>query len=159
MKSHDAVLDLGAAPGGWLQIALESVGPEGIVVGVDLQKINPLEGVTLIRGDITKPDTIKKIHEISSSYDVVLSDMSPNITGHYSMDHAKSIALAECALEAAKNMLNAGGNFVVKVFQGDLFQKYQKDVKSCFGFTKAHAPKASRKQSSEIYVIGKGFFG
>ncbi len=159
IKSKDTVLDLGAAPGGWSQVAFEVVGPEGLVVGVDLQKIEPIEGVTFLRGDITKTQTLEEIMDIISHADVVVSDMSPNITGHYSMDHAKSVELAEMALDIAGKILKRKGNFVVKVFEGDLFQDYFKDVESHFGFIKAHSPKASRKQSSEIYVIGKGFTG
>ncbi len=159
IRSKDTVLDLGAAPGGWSQVAFEITGSEGKVVGVDLQRIEPLEGVTFIRGDITKSATQEKIMDIFSKADVVISDMSPNITGHYSMDHAKSIELAEMALEIAGKLLKRKGNFVVKVFEGDLFPDYFKEAETHFGFTKAHSPKASRKQSSEIYVIGKGFKG
>jgi 23S rRNA (uridine2552-2'-O)-methyltransferase len=83
--------------------------------------------------------------------------MSPNITGNYSMDHARSVDLAEHAYEVAKRLLKKNGSFVVKVFQGDLFDDYLKKVKASFGFTKIHSPKASRKSSSEVYVVGKGF--
>ena len=106
---------------------------------------------------MTKSETLEKILSIITQADVVISDMSPNITGHYSMDHAKSVDLSEFALDVAQKLLKDGGNFVVKVFQGDLFNDYLKKVKSSFNFTKAHSPKASRKQSSEIYIIGKGF--
>lgn len=159
MKVKDSVLDLGAAPGGWSQVALEIVGEEGQVVGVDIQGIEPLDGVKFIKGDLTKPETLEKIQAIVTSVDVVVSDMSPNITGHYSMDHARSIELAEISLDVTRKFLKRGGNFVVKVFQGDLFSDYFRKVERFFGFTKAHSPKASRKQSSEIYVIGKGFKG
>jgi 23S rRNA (uridine2552-2'-O)-methyltransferase len=157
INAGDAVLDLGAAPGGWLQVALEIVGPQGKVVGVDLQGIKPIDNVIFIKGDMKKPETLQKILEMVNSVDVVVSDMSPNITGHYSMDHARSIELAEISLKVARKLLKKGGNFVVKVFEGDLFPDFFKGVESLFGFTKAHSPKASRKQSSEIYVIGKGF--
>jgi 23S rRNA (uridine2552-2'-O)-methyltransferase len=119
--------------------------------------MDTLEGVTFIRGDITDPKTIEKIISEIAKADVVLSDMSPNITGHYSMDHARSVDLAERALEVAEKTLKSRGNFVVKVFEGDLFKNYFDRMKSSFEFTKAHSPKATRKQSSEIYVIGKGF--
>jgi 23S rRNA (uridine2552-2'-O)-methyltransferase len=157
IKAKDKVLDLGAAPGGWSQVAYEIVGQEGQVVGVDIQRIEPIEGVTFIKGDLLKPETLMKIKEIVTSVDVVVSDMSPNITGHYSMDHARSIELAEISLGVARKLLKKGGNFVVKVFEGDLFADFFKEVEDSFGYTKAHSPKASRKQSSEIYVIGKGF--
>ena len=159
IKSKNVVLDLGAAPGGWSQVALEIVGPEGVVLGVDLQRIEPIDGVTFIRGDITNSRTMDRIMDIVSTVDVVVSDLSPNITGHYSMDHAKSVELAEIVLDVSHKILKKKGNLVVKVFEGDLFPDYFKKVESRFGFTKAHSPKASRKQSSEIYVIGKGFKG
>ncbi|MEE9150826.1 MAG: RlmE family RNA methyltransferase [Thermoplasmata archaeon] len=157
ISPRDRVLDLGAAPGGWLQVAKEIVGKKGVVVGVDIQSIEPIEGVTFLKGDVTSSETLKKLRLIVTKVDVVISDMSPNITGNYSMDHAKSIDLAEKALGVAKNLLKEDGNFVVKVFQGDLFEDYLRKVTTKFRFTKAHAPKASRKTSSEIYLIGKGF--
>jgi 23S rRNA (uridine2552-2'-O)-methyltransferase len=157
ISKGDCVIDLGCAPGGWLQVAEDIVGSEGTVLGVDIQKIEAVEGVTFIRGDITDPKTIERILSNITKADVVLSDMSPNITGHYSMDHARSVDLAERALEVAEKTLKSRGNFVVKVFEGDLFKDYFDRIKSSFEFTKAHSPKATRKQSSEIYVIGKGF--
>jgi 23S rRNA (uridine2552-2'-O)-methyltransferase len=157
ISKGDCVIDLGCAPGGWLQVAQELVGLEGKVLGVDIQKIETFIGINFIRGDITNPKTIKRITSEITKADVVLSDMSPNITGHYSMDHARSVDLAEKALEVAEKTLKSRGNFVVKVFEGDLFKDYFDRVKSSFDFTKAHSPKASRKQSSEIYVIAKGF--
>jgi 23S rRNA (uridine2552-2'-O)-methyltransferase len=157
ISKGDCVIDLGCAPGGWLQIAEDIVGSEGTVLGVDIQKMEAVEGVTFIRGDITDPKTIERILSNITKADVVLSDMSPNITGHYSMDHARSVDLAERALEVAEKTLKSRGNFVVKVFEGDLFKDYFDRIKSSFEFTKAHSPKATRKQSSEIYVIGKGF--
>ncbi len=159
ISSRDKVIDLGAAPGGWSQVAKEIVGGKGVVVGVDIQKIEPIEGVTFLKGDLTKSETLENISSIVTNVDVVISDMSPNITGNYSMDHARSIDLAEKALETAKNLLKEDGNFVVKVFQGDLFEDFLKEIKSLFRFTKVHSPKASRKSSSEVYVIGKGFKG
>ena len=159
ISPRDRVVDLGAAPGGWLQVAKEIVGKKGVVVGVDIQKIEPLKGVTFLKGDVTNPDTIEKLFSIVTKADVVISDMSPNITGHYSMDHARSVDLAKKALEIVKDLLKEGGNFIVKVFQGDLFGDYLQEVTSLFRFTKVHSPKASRKSSSEVYVIGKGFLG
>lgn len=155
----DAVIDLGAAPGGWLQVAKEIVGPKGTVVGVDIKRVEPIEGVILLRGDAARQEILENILSLVKKADVVISDMSPNITGHYSMDHAKSVDLAEKALDIAKKVLKENGNLIVKVFQGDLFENYFKEVKNNFKFAKAHSPKASRKQSSEIYVIGKGFIG
>jgi 23S rRNA (uridine2552-2'-O)-methyltransferase len=159
ISPRDTVVDLGAAPGGWLQVAKEIVGPKGTVVGVDIQQIEPIDGVDFVKGDMTKPETLNKLCLIVAKADVVISDMSPNITGNYSMDHARSIDLAEKALEAATKLLKEHGNFLVKVFQGDLYEGYLDKIKSHFRFTKAHSPKASRKSSSELYVIGKEFTG
>jgi 23S rRNA (uridine2552-2'-O)-methyltransferase len=157
ISKEDTVIDLGCAPGGWLQVVIDVVGSEGTVLGVDIQRMESLDNVTFIKGDITNPKTIEEIISKIGKADVVLSDMSPNITGHYSMDHARSVDLAERALEVAEKILKSRGNFVVKVFEGDLFKDYFDKIKSSFEFTKAHSPKATRKQSSEIYVIGKGF--
>ena len=153
----DVVIDLGCAPGGWLQVAAEIVGEKGRVVGVDIAGIEPIEGVIFIRGDTKEDDTRKRVLDAAGGADVVISDMSPNITGHYSMDHARSVDLAEFALEIACSTLKKGGNFVVKVFQGDMFKQYFDGVKTKFRFVKGHSPAASRKSSSEIYVVAKGY--
>ncbi|MCQ5375258.1 MAG: RlmE family RNA methyltransferase [Methanomassiliicoccales archaeon] len=158
LRRGATVVDLGAAPGGWLQVAKESVGSEGIVVGVDLQPILPIEGVTTIRGDIRSEKTVEKVLSvIGGRADVVLSDMSPNISGNYSTDHARSVELCEHALEFAKKSLKDGGSMVVKIFQGDLLKDYLRRVRKSFLDVKLHSPKASRPTSSEIYVIARGF--
>ena len=159
ITQHDSVIDLGAAPGGWSQVVKDIVGPRGAVIGVDIQRIEPIEDIDFIHGDVTKDDTLEKIMASAGKVDVVISDMSPNITGNYSMDHARSIELAEEALEIVKKLLKVNGNIVIKVFQGDLFDDYLKKIKVLFTFTKVHSPKASRKSSSEVYIIGKGFKG
>lgn len=154
------VVDLGAAPGGWLQVAAERVGGKGMVIGVDLQSIEPIEGamVETIRGDVRKPETIEKLlYMTGGKVDVVLSDMSPNISGNYSTDHARSIELCEHALNFARKTLVEGGNLVMKVFEGDMMKDFIKDVKSSFEEVKLHAPSASRSSSSEIYIIARGF--
>lgn len=153
----DSVVDLGAAPGGWLQIAKELAG--GKVIGVDLQRIEPIEGVKIIQGNINAESTIKKITEAvgTKRIDVVLCDAAPNLSGNWSYDHARSIELATSALECAKKILKPKGNFVVKVFQGDMFNDYLKEVRENFVRTAAYSPKASRSQSAEMYVIGKKF--
>jgi len=159
ISQGDTVIDLGCAPGGWSQVALEIVGEKGTVIAVDIARTEPIDGITFIRGDAAKEETKKKILEAAEDVDVVISDMSPNITGHYSMDHARSVDLAEIALELASGTLRRGGNFVVKVFQGDMFKAYFDDVKSKFRFVKGHSPAASRKSSSEIYIVAKGYLG
>lgn len=155
IKKGDTVVDLGAAPGGWLQVAKEI--SEGKVIGVDLQKIEPIEGVVTIKGDMTSPDTQAKIFELVDKVNAVICDAAPNLSGNWALDHAKSINLATTALEVATKILSPGGNFVVKVFQGDMFDDYLSRVRERFSLATAFKSEASRKQSAEIYVIGKGF--
>lgn len=159
ISTGDTVVDLGAAPGGWSQVALERVGPKGRVIAVDLKPIEA-DGVTTIRGDVTEQPTIHQIRETAGgSVDCVLSDMSPNISGNFSMDHARSVHLAEIALQAAEELLKPGGGFVVKVFQGDMFKGYYDQVGELFDYHKATSPDASRKESSETYVVGERYKG
>lgn len=153
-KGH-TVVDLGAAPGGWLQVAKELSG--GIVVGVDLQRIAPIDGVQTIRGDITKDETVEKIREIVKEADVVLCDAAPNLTGNWNVDHGRSIELCGMALDCACKILKPSGRFVVKVFEGDMFKKYFDTVKRHFSFVKAYSPHASRDASAEIYIIATKF--
>jgi len=147
-------VDLGAAPGGWLQVAKEISA--GKIVGVDLQRIEPLPEVTTIQGDMTKEETIDKIKEfLDGEADVVISDASPNLSGAWDYDHARSIDLAESAMATAENLLRPGGNFLAKVFQGDMFNGYLQHVKKKFSNVKVHHPPASRKESAEVYVVAK----
>ena len=155
IKKGDVVVDLGAAPGGWLQVAKEL--SEGTVIGVDLQKIEPIEGVTTIKGDMTSPETQAKIFDKVDAVDTVICDAAPNLSGNWALDHARSIDLSRVALDVAARLLKPGGNFVVKVFQGDMFDDFLKTVKGRFSYATAYKSQASRSQSAEIYVIGKGF--
>ena len=152
-KTGDKVLDLGAAPGGWSQVALEFIGEEGKLVGVDLQHIIPLKGAFFLQGDLREKEIRDKLHELMPKADVVISDMSPNLSGNYSVDQARSVELSSLALEiAAERMASA---FVVKVFEGADFQEYRKAVIDEFGSVRTLSPEASRKQSSEVYLIAK----
>jgi 23S rRNA (uridine2552-2'-O)-methyltransferase len=155
IKKGDTVVDLGAAPGGWLQVAKEISG--GTVIGVDLQKIEPLEDIVTIKGDMTSPITQGKIFELVDKVDVVICDAAPNLTGNWALDHARSIDLSKTALEVAAQILKPGGNFVVKVFQGDMFDDFYKLIHTRFSRVTAYKSEASRKESAEIYVIGKGY--
>ena len=152
-KSGDIVLDLGAAPGGWSQVALEFIGEEGRLVGVDLQHILPLKGATFIQGDLRESEIREQLQEMIPKADVVISDMSPNLSGNYSVDQARSVELSSLALEiAAERRASA---FVVKVFEGSDFQEFRKAVIDEFGSVRTLSPEASRKQSSEVYLIAK----
>ncbi len=155
IKKGDAVVDLGAAPGGWLQVAKELSG--GRVVGVDILPIEEIDGVDTIKGDIRLDVTVEKIREKiqKEGADVVICDAAPNLSGNWSYDHARSIDLATSALECARKILKPGGGFAVKVFQGDMFPEFLDRVRRHFVKVKAFSPEASRKQSAEIYVIGK----
>lgn len=156
-KSGQAVVDLGAAPGGWSQAAVEQVGPSGKVVGIDLDTIKPLDGAEFIKGDMTAVQTMEELMGLLDRADVIISDMSPNISGQYSIDQAKSVYLATSALEVAEKILKAGGHFIVKVFQGEDFPEFITKLKDRFDFVKVFSPPASRSQSSEVYVICKNY--
>lgn len=155
----DTVIDLGAAPGGWSQVANECVGEKGIVIGADIEAVKPLFGVIFIQGDVTEESTINEIKKeiTKSNVDVIISDMSPDITGTYSIDQARSVYLCETALSVADQMLKPGGNFICKLFEGEDTKEFIDKVKSRFKYVKKFSPQASRKSSSEIYVIGLSF--
>lgn len=155
IKKGDVAVDLGAAPGGWLQVARELT--EGTVIGVDLQRIEPIEGVVTIKGDMTSPETQAKIFEKVEKVNAVICDAAPNLSGNWALDHARSIDLSKTALDVASKILAPGGNFLVKVFQGDLYQGFVEEVGKRFSRVHTYKSPASRQQSAEIYVIGKGF--
>jgi 23S rRNA (uridine2552-2'-O)-methyltransferase len=152
-RKDDTVLDLGAAPGGWSQIALEYIGEDGKLVGMDLQHILPLKGAQFLQGDIRETETRKELEKLVPKADVVLSDMSPNLSGNYSVDQARSVELSTLALEIASE--REANSFVVKVFEGSDFQDFRRAVIDEFGSVRTLSPEASRKQSSEVYLIAK----
>ena len=157
----DTVVDLGAAPGGWLQVAAEEVGPQGKVVGVDRQRIDDLEAhqVSTIPGDMTEAETRDRLRRElgGSEADVVVSDMAPNMTGEYELDHARSIHLARIAYETAEEVLAPGGDFVAKVFQGKDLEDLEADIEESFQYVRRVSPDASRDASSEVYLVAKGY--
>jgi len=159
IRVGDSIIDLGCAPGGWLQVAVQLSYPGGTVIGVDLDRVKPMEGTIIFQGDMRDKEVARKVFEAlpRGRADVVLSDMSPNISGNYNIDHAKSIELSELAFDFACKVLRRGGRFVAKVFVGDMYRDYLKEVSMAFDSCRAHHPKASRSTSSETYVIGKGF--
>jgi 23S rRNA (uridine2552-2'-O)-methyltransferase len=157
MEPFDVVVDLGAAPGGWLQVARKIVGEKGFVLGIDTSDIKPLghPNVYTIVGDIRGPETSKKIRAIlPRPADVVISDVAPRVSGIWEVDHARQVELAEYSLQIVTSVLKVDGNFFVKVFQGDLFDQFLKTVKRYFSVAKIVKPKASRTESAEIYVLG-----
>ncbi len=156
IKKGDRILDLGAAPGGWSQVAVRC---GAMVIAVDKDYMKPMEGVQFIQGDITEQSIVQKIKEKAREVDAVISDISPDITGNYTLDQARSIWLSENALNIAQETLKENGKFVCKVFVGEDYQPFLKKVKENFQMVKAFSPQASRKSSSEIYVIGIGFKG
>jgi 23S rRNA (uridine2552-2'-O)-methyltransferase len=153
----DVVVDLGAAPGGWVQAARKFVGGKGFVLGVDLKPIEPFpqSNVKTIIGDITEEEIIEQILQmLPRKADTVISDASPNISGIWEIDHARQIDLAQHALKIALETLRPPGNFFVKVFQGDLLDDFIKKMKKHFEIVKIMKPKASRAKSSEIFLLG-----
>ena len=157
IKLGDVVVDLGAAPGGWIQTCRKIIGDNGFVLGVDLEQIQPFDSsnVRTIVGDVTELQTIQQIKEfLPRQADVVVSDVSPNVSGVWELDHARQIDLAQYSLRIATSILKPRGNFFVKVFQGDMLNDFVKEVKHHFTFVKLIKPKASRARSAELYVIG-----
>jgi 23S rRNA (uridine2552-2'-O)-methyltransferase len=159
IKRNDVVVDLGAAPGGWIQAARKMTGKHGFVLGVDLKPIEPFaqEYIRTIVADITEPDIVEQLLSfLPRKADVVLSDAAPNITGVWEVDHARQIDLATKALGIAQCILRSSGNIFVKVFQGDMLDVFLQAVKASFDTVKIVKPQASRAKSSEIYILGLG---
>jgi len=157
IKTGDVVVDLGATPGGWMQAARKAVGETGFVLGVDLKPIEPIEdtNVRSVVGDVAQLETVELIREfLPRAADVVLSDVSPNISGVWELDHARQIDLAGKSLQLALSVLRLGGNFFVKVFQGEMLDDFVSDVRQNFAFVRLIKPKASRRKSAELYVLG-----
>jgi 23S rRNA (uridine2552-2'-O)-methyltransferase len=159
IKRNDIVVDLGAAPGGWIQAARKMTGKHGFVLGVDLKPIEPFtqEYIRTIIADLTDADIVQQILSfLPRKADVVISDAAPNITGVWEVDHARQIDLATKALGIAQCLMHPGGNFFVKVFQGNLLDEYTQTLKASFENVKIVKPQASRAKSSEIYILGLG---
>ncbi|MBY0270191.1 MAG: RlmE family RNA methyltransferase [Burkholderiales bacterium] len=158
LKPGMTVVDLGAAPGGWSQVAGRIAGETGLVVAVDLLDMTPVAGVTFIRGDFGDDAVLAEVEQAigGAGVDLVLSDMAPNISGVASVDQARSVGLAELALDFAVNHLKPQGNFLVKVFQGSGFEALVADIRRKFVQVMIRKPEASRSRSSEVYVVAKG---
>lgn len=152
------VVDLGAAPGGWSQVVAEKLKGKGRVIAVDLLEMAPLPGVTFIQGDFREESVLAELKEQLENcpLDLVISDMSPNITGIGIIDQTRGVHLAELALEFCVEQLNSGGNFLVKVFQGSGFDEFLRAMRATFNRVVTRKPGASRGRSSEIYLLGLG---
>jgi len=157
-RPNMAVVDLGATPGGWSQIAANRVGRSGKVVALDLLPLDPLPGVDFIQGDFRDDDVLKQLEDLLQDKQVglVISDMAPNISGVASVDQARIMHLAELAMEFALEHLEPKGSFLVKVFQGEGFEAYLKMMRLHFAKVVSRKPKASRDRSSELYLLASG---
>jgi len=157
-RPEDAVVDLGAAPGGWTQVLAERVGRSGRVIAVDLLEIAPIPGVAVVRGDFGDEAVLKRIEAVldGRSLDLVVSDMAPNLSGVSATDQARSIYLCELALEFARSHLKPQGAFLVKVFQGSGYPEFLAAMRGVFIDVSSRKPGASRGGSSEMYLLGKG---
>ncbi len=152
------LVDLGCAPGGWTQVAVERIGQRGRVVGVDLAETAPLAGAVLLRADLREPEAVLAIRDaLGGGADIVLSDMAPTATGHAATDHLRIVALAEAAFDIAEELLEPGAAFVAKVFQGGTESALLARLKRSFTELRHAKPPASRAESAETYVVAKGF--
>jgi 23S rRNA (uridine2552-2'-O)-methyltransferase len=157
-KPQDAVVDMGSAPGGWLQVAKQQVGVDGMVVGIDITQVQPIEGVTILRGSIVDTEIISTVLKIvGSRADIVLSDLSPNISGIWDLDHSRQISLTRSALAVVLKILRRGGTSVFKVFEGESLIGLKQELKDHFQRVYINKPKASRQRSSEQYIVCFGF--
>ncbi|PCJ22770.1 MAG: 23S rRNA (uridine(2552)-2'-O)-methyltransferase RlmE [SAR86 cluster bacterium] len=161
IKPGMTVVDLGAAPGGWSQVAAELVGGKGRVIASDILPMDSLAGVEFLQGDFTEEDVLNKLLASlgDQAADLVISDMAPNISGMKDIDQPRVMYLAELALDLARAVLKPGAFFLVKVFQGEGYEALRKELKISFSSVKARKPKASRARSSEIYLLAAGFRG
>jgi 23S rRNA (uridine2552-2'-O)-methyltransferase len=158
LKKGAHVLDLGAAPGGWAQVALARVGTTGRVVGADVLEMEPIAGVTLFKADLLDPETAALLKDaLGGPADVVMTDMAAPTTGHRATDHLRTTALFEVALDVAEDALKPGGVFVGKVFQGGAKNEILARIKKSFTDVKHVKPPASRAESVELYLVATGF--
>jgi len=158
IKPGSCIVDLGSAPGGWSQIARQRAGKSGRVVGLDLLSMDPIDGVEFIQGDFTSDEPLARLETAlaGQSVDLVLCDMAPNMSGMAATDQARSMYLAELALDFSKSHLKPGGDFLVKVFQGQGFDAFAGAARSMFDKVVIRKPDASRPRSREVYLLARG---
>ena len=154
-----AVVDLGAAPGGWSQVAARAVGPQGFVLATDVNAFDSIDGVRIILGDFNEEAVFSRLLEAAGkNIDVVMSDLSPNLTGMKDIDQPRSLHLAEQALNFSERVLKPGGALVVKVFQGSGVDEFVLSLRRVFNAVTIKKPKASRSRSREVYAVATGFY-
>jgi 23S rRNA (uridine2552-2'-O)-methyltransferase len=158
IKKGDKVVDLGCAPGGWLQVAVKEVRSSGKVIGIDLKPVTPVADAIILQGSIEDPNMLSKISKIlGCKADVVLSDLAPNVSGVWDIDHARQISLSTIALRFAQYVLRIGGSSVFKVFEGDMLEEFRSELRKSFGKVLLNKPSASRQESSELYIVCLNF--
>ena len=153
------VVDLGAAPGGWSQVAVQLVGEQGRVVASDILPMDAIAGVDFVQGDFTEETVLEQILATigADQVDLVISDMAPNMSGVLSVDQPNAMYLVELALDLSRQVLRRGGIFLTKVFQGEGFDEYLRDMKTSFDKVQTRKPQASRARSREVYLLASGF--
>lgn len=159
IKLGMTVVDLGAAPGGWSQVAVKLVGEQGKLVACDILPMDPIVGVDFLQGDFREESVLETLLQMvgDDKVDVVLSDMAPNMSGSDAMDQPRAMYLVELALDMCHQVLAPGGSFAVKVFQGEGFDEYMKAVKQAFTTVKTRKPESSRARSREVYLVATGY--
>lgn len=161
MKPGMTVVDLGSAPGGWSQVAAKRVGDHGLVVASDILPMDGIAGVTFLQGDFTEEAVFDELMRVIGNrpVDLVISDMAPNMSGMSAVDQPSAMYLVELALDMARQVLKPGGNYAAKVFQGEGFDEYLKDMRSSFQKVVTRKPDSSRARSREVYLVAKGYKG
>jgi 23S rRNA (uridine2552-2'-O)-methyltransferase len=161
VRRGDLVVDLGAAPGGWTQVAVDLAGPGGCVVASDILPMDPIAGVAFVQGDFTEDEVLERVLAALGDRraDLVMSDMAPNMSGIRDVDQPRAMLLAELALEFACKVLKPGGKFVCKLFHGEGFDAFLRELRGHFATVLTRKPDASRDRSREVYVIAKAFRG
>ena len=159
LRPGQVLVDLGAAPGGWSQVAADLVGPKGEVIAFDILEMDPLPGVTFIQGDFREDAALQLLEGVldGRQLDLVISDMAPNVSGVTAVDQPRAMFLCELALDFCVQHLRPGGGFVCKVFHGEGFDQWMREVKSCFGRAVTRKPKASRANSREVYLVAGNY--
>jgi len=166
VKPGMSIIDLGAAPGGWSEYCVKKLGKKGTMVALDILPMEPIEGVTIIQGDFREDPVFDELMTVisggesnSGKVDLVISDMAPNISGMGSVDMPRAYYLCELALDLARQVLKPGGGLLVKLFQGEGFEAYNKELKASFSRVVMRKPRASRARSREVYALATGFLG